>query len=186
MTDAVTTKSTGRRFERRPDPDAATLADLRHRYDAGDINVRELADEIGLSLATARGRLKEWNWGPAKKKNTRGVGRDTLKTDAPRLRAVIRVKASAHVRKLESRLASPSEGDDIERLARTLASLVKTLAELQRADAMNGSTDDRGADPSDSAGVGPDVARLRSDLVDRLVAAAASAGADDGSNPPDV
>ena len=50
------------RFQRRADPDAATLAELRRRYDSGEITATDIAAEIGLSIGTTRKRLIDWGW----------------------------------------------------------------------------------------------------------------------------
>ena len=166
------------RFVRRPDPDAATLADLRRRYDAGDLSAAGIAMELGLSPWTIRKRLAEWGWKRAADRSSRRpkkrrAGAKTLAADAGRLRKVVRDKASRMIRRLETKLDAPENEEDAERIARTLASLVKTLAEIKRLEASNGNADD---DASETGAPSADLARIKTELVDRLVAAAATRG----------
>ena len=168
--------TTRERFARKPDPDAATLADLRRRYDAGELSAAALARELGLSPTTIRKRLVEWGW--TRGRPPRGdAGERALHADAARLRKTVMEKARRQIKRLETKLSAPDGEEDSERVARLLASLVKTLADLKRMDMSHGHADDdhraKGADAA------VDLARIKTELVDRLVAAAA-AGPDEG------
>jgi hypothetical protein len=193
------------RFTRRPDPDAAVLADIRKRYDAGEIDVAGIAGELGLSPSTIGKRLGEWGWRkraakgkPAPRAKTRK--RTTTKavaTVAPRagrppeslpllLKRLLGL-ASRYVEILEQRLPDDGGGGgELEGDPRVLASLVKLISDIARLQGRSGTPHDSGAEADDgdagfnhdpAAGVGGDLARLKSDLVERLARAVERADA---------
>ncbi len=179
MTIASAEPAKGRPFQRRPDPDAATLADLRRRYDGGEITASGIAAAIGLSADTTRKRLIEWGWlsprprkGKPKRKTVK-VG--ALARGGQRLLKRVESEATRLLGVLEIDLASPTAEEDIERRARTLASLVKTLGELGRIQGGSGSSHGRDA-AADPSAAGADLARIKSDLVARLVATHSEGG----------
>ena len=204
--DPSDTASVGR-FVRRPDPDAAVLTDIRKRYDAGEIDVSGIASELGLSRSTIGKRLGEWGWrnGAAKgkpasrAKRRKPTGGKSAAVAAPRARRPpeslplwlrrLLALASRYVEILEQRLPDDGgAGGELESDPRILASLVKLISDIARLQGRNGSSHDSGADADDGdaepsnvvgagAGVGGDLARLKSDLVERLARAVESAGA---------
>jgi hypothetical protein len=192
------------RFIRRPDPDAAVLPDIRARYDTGEINVAGIADELGLSKSTIGKRLGEWGWRkraatakptPRAKKPKRTAAKAAAPIAArtkrppeslPLLLKRLLALASRYVEILEQRL--PDEGGvggELESDPRILASLVKLISDIARLQGRNGSPNDTDADADNGdsgfnhvgAVAGGDVARLKSDLVERLARAVESAGA---------
>jgi len=204
MTNASDTASAGKpqvaAFQRLPDPDAATLADLRRRYDTGKISAAGIAREIGVSPSTAAKRLTEWGWRKApkkkpasKRKSAKAPNKSVAKTrkkppssldspdgaltqDLSRLRKTLRDTASRHVRALNEKLSAATGEEDVERISRAIASLVKTLAELARIEGRNGSQNDRADNGPGATAAGSDLARIKSDLVERLIAASALEG----------
>jgi hypothetical protein len=194
MTDIETNKLIGMPFGRRPDPDVETLAALRRRYDAGELDAAGLAREIGLSPQTARLRLIEWGWRPARLRSKRGArqktsrrksvpgiagqrqsGRPRQSIDTAPLLKRLLVIANHASRKLQKQIAAAAAKADVERLSRVLGGLVKIAAEIDRMLERIGSPDDHGADQSGSASglpdVGSDMARIKSDLIERIIAA---------------
>ncbi len=210
MSNAPTRKIIGRPFQRIPDPDAATLADLRRRYDARDITAADLAREIGVSPGTLAKRLTEWGWRrrgattnkrvkPAKSSASGSAKRPVAPPDAATgpddagpidfagdlksLRRTLLGAAHHNVRELKDRIALAAGDQDVERLSRVAASIVKTIAELARLEGGNGTSNDN-ADSASSAETAADLARIKSDLVERIVAATAGAGTPPDSDEP--
>ena len=192
-------KASAGRFVRRADPDAAVLADIRKRYDAGEIDVAGIAAELGLSKSTIGKRLGEWGWRkraaktkptPRAKKQSRTRAAAVVAPRAkrppeslPRLLKRLLALASRYVESLEQRLPDDGgAGGELEGDPRILASLVKLISDIARLQGRNGSPHDSGVEGDDGdagfnhdAIVGGDVARLKSDLVERLARAVESA-----------
>ncbi len=212
MADAIKTKVIGRPFTRYPDPDAATLASLRKRYDAGKIKAAGIAAELGFSIVTARNRLREWGWqaeGPVASKGAFSRRRNPATTTSRKAPSVKRVRAPAlppdfpfdigerdvseiapdaraallkrlyaladQLVRYAERLIALGGERNMAKVDRAIANLVKVTMQIARLEGRNGPPHDRNSDAalasSRTPAAGADLARIKSDLVERLVRA---------------
>jgi hypothetical protein len=199
------------RFTRKLDPDAATLADLRRRYDAREISAVGVARELGLSPTTVAKRLTEWGWRrPAArhaKPRTAGAKKPAAKKTPRRKAAPLELPAPAegdpalmpaaakarmleslfrfrarHVARLDELMAARRV--DLDAANRVAHGIFKLNAEIARLEGRSGPAHGQVGDTSDmgaGAALGSDLARLKADLVARLVAAADGREPDTGS-----
>ncbi len=213
-------KPPGAPFVRKPDPDAATLADLRRRYDAKEITGAGIARELGLAPQTVSKRLTEWGWRPK-----RAFLRRAGKSKAPAKKAAAKKPSAKKTAPAKKRLSLPRQfempaaydGDPASMPAATKARTLKTLyallaryvglldeimaakrvdldaasqvaagvfkvnAEIARLEGRIGTANGHSAENAEpgAPAFGSNLARLKSELVARLVDAAEGAGAGD-------
>jgi hypothetical protein len=199
--------ATHKPFAAVPDPAPDILVEARRRYEAGQVTMTALAAEFGIGRATLSARIaRVWKWKAPRKRRKTVAGKPKpkpkpkTKTSAkakPKgriggLRTKVRGALQRHLSKLESGLQGLPEDADMERTARILASLVKTLAELARLDGASGGRSKGAhapnhdpnhapADAADGAEPAVDLAGLRADLARRL-GGALRGGADAGDS----
>ena len=163
-----------------PDPPESVLHESRARFEAGQADLAQMAQEFGMALSTLKTRIaRRWKWRAptarkrgkplvAKRRGRRGDART-------RLNGSVRTVLKRELARLESEFASLPPDGDIERTTRVLASLVRTLVALARLDGVPArhSTQVAHAEPETPV----DLARLRDDLARRL-------GAPDGPGEP--
>ena len=131
-----------------------SAAEARRLYEATDLSQTEIARRIGASRATIARLAKRDGW---------------TRRSADRARAVSRIRAEVdkQINAVEAVLAGPGAGaaDEAATHARTLASLVRSLRELQKYEA--GQAVDA-AEDDDADGAPADLDALRDALADRL------------------
>ena len=154
-----------------PDPPAPVLHEARARFEAGQADLAQMAQEFGMALSTLKGRIaRSWKWrAPSARKRGKPVAmrRRGRRGDArTRLNGSVRTVLKRELARLESEFASLPPDGDIERTTRVLASLVRTLVALARLDGVPArhSTQVAHAEPETPV----DLARLRDDLARRL------------------
>jgi hypothetical protein len=165
-----------RRFE------PGELENARRLYVETGTPVAEIAATLSLTPRSLAARISGWGW-PSRTRRTQagdqGGGTPPLTAEDRRAGVVSRVRTTVEreIAQIEDSLARMeplgSPGGDPEKLARTLASLVKTLNELQRLDASAGGA--AAKEPDDAM----DIDEFRRELARRLDALCES-GPDDG------
>ena len=166
----------------------AELAEARRRYEAGD-SLASIAAGLGISQTTLRRRRLRWGWPerpaaggveadqrpvrkaakPVAAAEDAAVGVDTRGLSR-RVEAAVRRELSG----LEKRLTGSADPAEAERNARVLASLVKSLVELGRLEAVRkqtggGGHESSGVDATEDDRRPPrDLAELREALAARL------------------
>jgi hypothetical protein len=162
-------------FTRYPDPAPEVIEEARRRFEAGAVSPDGLAQEFSMGLSALRRRLLEWGWTrPDARRNAGRAGRrSTTRRRGKRgdnllkLKNRLRTAVEKRVASLEQALAAPDGAERIEDNVHVLASLVKTLAEFARLEGRSNNAHERDAD-ADGAGFAGNLARLRTDLADRL------------------
>jgi len=162
-----------------PAPDKIEQAKLL--YDSGVAPISEILKLTGMSVGRFRRFREQNNWPkrpsactPNKKAADEGPSTPKKPRDAGRLIARLEEAVEQEFARAEKALARHAP-KSVEASARTLASLVKTLAELKRMrreteDKRDGPTDDSDAGGGDSARDEPprELAELRAELGRRL------------------
>lgn len=144
-----------RRIENTPEQQEST----RRRYEAGD-PLAAIARDLGMAERTLRDRIKEWGWPP----RTRSGVAPAPAVDRAALTALVRQAVEQELAKVERLLAGNGRSGGLGGPARTLATLVKTLAELRRLEA---AAPTAGAAEEDDGAYG-DLDALRRELARRI------------------
>jgi hypothetical protein len=158
---------------RRASPSQRARERAWRAYCGGTASLKDIGRDIGLTPAAFLARRKAWGWPPRNEARQAAAQRagaaDTADAAPPpgpkrgRRDIVARVHAAVEreLAAVEDALVRTGGEGRAERSARTLASLVKTLAELKRLDG--------GADRGDSGdGGGGDLDDIRRSLARRL------------------
>lgn len=158
------------RFAPIADPPAEELAAARAQYLAGTVSVAQLARLFGMSEATLKRRIaRRWLWertsGARSAASKKASGLRKRRGD---VRGKVRASLRRQLGRLERQLDTLAEDADVERTARILASLVRTLADLARLDGTR-PAGSKGPDDDQHTDAAPlDLAGLRADLARRL------------------
>lgn len=166
----------------------ALIAEGRRLYEQTLVPVREIAALCGVSPTTLQDRIVAWGWqrrrydtrsvdlaiarrGPAKPDAAQGAAPSALPPALPQDRAAVAARVQAVVeRELTAvervlEVLGPSDRDEAERTARTLASLARTLREV----ALINQTEEAVApDDADDDPVPRDIDEFRRQLAQRI------------------
>jgi hypothetical protein len=148
----------------RPETDAARLAEVRSRFECGDLTVTAAAGLLGLSKHSFYRLRRRENW----KGRRNGRARNPAPVyPTPQSTPTVNAEAALEEQIITAAAALGQSGSPgSEPNARALASLTKALAELRRLQTMSGTT----GKASDGTSRRPsrDLAELRKDIARRL------------------
>ncbi|MET0313340.1 MAG: hypothetical protein ABW275_03010 [Hansschlegelia sp.] len=134
--------------------DASRREEARRLFETTALTQVEIAARLGLLAPSLSRMANREGWvRPKTEKRERTVRR-------------IRQRVEREIDTIEAALAGTRSIDETDRAARTLASLVRTLRELQKYD--EDAARRRGADDEDEDGAPADLDALRDALADRL------------------
>ena len=178
-----------------PDPDAGLLATVRAQYEAGEVTLAEAAKALGFSTCTLRSRIShKWFWRVPERlaaSKARRSLQEAAKIKAPRqpralqkpiarselapkaLHRRIMVEIARLMRAVEADVNEHGLPNDPERHAKIMAAVVKLQADAVRLNELikpeqRERAKDGAADANPDAVASPDLARLRSDLAQKL------------------
>lgn len=148
--------------------DAELTSRARRLYEGGGASIQAVADLLGIHKRTLQKRASALGWrrSPAVPNESRNQLEENVPVGRRAMVARIRRTVEREISTVEDSLARIDElvpRGDAEKAARTLASLVKTLIELQRLEAGAGA--DTAKDPDED---GIDIDEFRRDLARRL------------------
>jgi hypothetical protein len=147
----------------------AALADARYRYEETTESVISIAKRLGIGERTLRSNIHKWNWrqrrpagaGAAKAEAARAAVTPAVVLSALELEAVQTAEAIqstvqrevAVIGLIVAKLGVSTTSAEVERTARTLATLTRTLQEVLRLTTPHAASDesinDRGPDDPD-------------------------------------
>ncbi|MET0314077.1 MAG: hypothetical protein ABW275_06750 [Hansschlegelia sp.] len=134
------------------------MAEARRLYEAGGLSECEIARLTGLNRSTMRSRAEREGW-----------RRGESNAERRRLLGALRSRVDEEIAEAEAALGGAQTGDAkaqrVERAARTLASLVRTLRELAKFDEEQAAAARSGEAADD---VVTDIDELRRELARRL------------------
>ncbi len=183
----------------------ALMAEGRRLYETTRLPMDEIAVIMGISNTTLRNRIKQWGWRrqrhdgrsielllarretiPAAESAPAAANADPAAATAPDvidLAARVQTAVERELKAIERLLGvlGPSDGSESERMARTLASLARTLREVAL---LNGRGEGTATDEPDDDPVPRDIDEFRRELARRIEAFVGSRTDDGISREP--